>query len=177
MRIAVTYENGNGQVYQHFGHTEKFKLYDVDGGKILSTNVIDAAGSGHRALGSFLVGQGVDAVICGGIGVGMQEVLMQESILVYGGVTGDADEAVKAYLENRLSFNPNVTCVGHDGEEAHGEGSCGCGHHHEQEHAEGGCGCGHHHEQEHTEGGCGCGHHHEQEHAEGGCGCGRHAEG
>ena len=27
MRIAVTYENG--QIFQHFGHTEAFKIYDV----------------------------------------------------------------------------------------------------------------------------------------------------
>ena len=27
MKLAVTYENG--QVFQHFGHTAQFKLYDV----------------------------------------------------------------------------------------------------------------------------------------------------
>lgn len=158
MRIAVTYEQESGQVYQHFGHTEKFKLYDADGSKILSTNVIDTNGSGHSALASFLCSRGVDAVICGGIGVGMQQALMEESILIYGGVTGDADEAVKAFLENRLEYNPNAACV--DPNHEHAEGSCGCGEHH-HEHGEGSCGCG--------------GHRHE--HAEGGCGCGRHAEG
>ena len=33
MRIAVTYENG--QIFQHFGHTETFKIYDVEEGKVL----------------------------------------------------------------------------------------------------------------------------------------------
>jgi len=32
MKIAVTYENG--QVFQHFGHTEQFKVYDVEDGKL-----------------------------------------------------------------------------------------------------------------------------------------------
>ena len=32
MRIAVTYENG--QIFQHFGHTETFKIYDVEEGKV-----------------------------------------------------------------------------------------------------------------------------------------------
>ncbi len=170
MRIAVTYEETNGEVYQHFGHTEKFKLYDTDNKNILATTVIPTAGSGHAALAQFLIGQGVDAVICGGIGLGMQEALMRNSLLVYGGVKGSADEAVQAFLENRLQFDPNVGCIGH---EDAGEGECGCGHHHEDG-EDGGCGCGHHgeHEHEHAEGGCGCGHHHGAE--AGGCGCGHH---
>ena len=32
MKIAVTYENG--QIFQHFGHTEQFKLYEAVDGKI-----------------------------------------------------------------------------------------------------------------------------------------------
>ena len=28
MKIAVTYENG--EIFQHFGHTEQFKVYDVE---------------------------------------------------------------------------------------------------------------------------------------------------
>ena len=153
MRIAVTYDEENGQVYQHFGHTEKFKLYDVDNGKLVSSLVIPAGGVGHEALAQFLIGQGVDAVICGGIGLGMREALMRESLLVYGGVKGSADEAAQAFLEKRLEFDPNAGCAGH--EQGEDEGGCGCGHHHE--HAEGDCGCGHHHE--HAEGDCGCGHH------------------
>ena len=37
MRIAVTYENG--EVFQHFGHSEQFKLYDVENGKIVGEQV------------------------------------------------------------------------------------------------------------------------------------------
>ncbi|MGI5979657.1 MAG: NifB/NifX family molybdenum-iron cluster-binding protein [Oscillospiraceae bacterium] len=163
MRIAVTYEEESGQIYPHFGHTEKFKLYDTENGKIVSSTVIPTAGTGHSALAQFLIGQGVDAVICGGIGFGMQEALMRESLLVYGGVKGSADDAVQAFLEKRLEFAPHPECAGHE----EGEG-CGCGHHHE--HAESSCGCGHHHA--HQESGCGCGHHHA--HQEGDCGCGHH---
>ena len=141
MRIAVTYEEESGQVYQHFGHTEKFRLYDVKDGKILSSLVIPSGGVGHGALAQFLAGQGVDAVICGGIGLGMQEALMRENLLVFGGVKGSADEAVQAFLEKRLAFDPGAGCVGHEHGEGEGE-DCGCGHHHE--HEEGGCGCGHH---------------------------------
>ena len=52
MKIAVTYENG--QVFQHFGHTEEFKVYDTEDKKILSSQVVGTGGSGHEALAVFL---------------------------------------------------------------------------------------------------------------------------
>lgn len=68
MRIGVTYENG--MVFQHFGHTEQFKLYDVENGKIQTTQIVDTNGQGHGALAAFLTQAGVDILICGGIGGG-----------------------------------------------------------------------------------------------------------
>ena len=68
MKIAVAYEDG--MVFQHFGHTEQFKLYDVAEGEIAAAGVIDTAGSGHEALAAFLTERGVDVLICGGIGGG-----------------------------------------------------------------------------------------------------------
>lgn len=123
MRIAVTYENG--EIYQHFGHTEKFKVYETDGRNVLSSEVIDTAGSGHGALAGFLLAKGVDVLICGGIGGGAKMALAQAGIQLMGGVSGDADQAVADYLAGKLNFNPNVMCNHHD--EHHGEGA-NCGH-------------------------------------------------
>lgn len=52
MKIAVTYDNG--QIYQHFGHTEKFKIYEVENGAVISAAVADTEGQGHGALALFL---------------------------------------------------------------------------------------------------------------------------
>ena len=68
MKIAATYENGN--IFQHFGHTEQFKVYDVEDGKIVSSEVIGTDGNGHGALAGVLGGLHVEALICGGIGGG-----------------------------------------------------------------------------------------------------------
>ena len=86
MRIAVTYEDGN--IFQHFGHSEQFKLYDVEDGKIVNTQVVDTNGQGHGALAGFLTGAKVDVLICGGIGGGAQNALAQAGIQLYGGVAG-----------------------------------------------------------------------------------------
>ena len=97
MRVAVTYENG--QIFQHFGHTEQFKVYDITDGVITSSEVVDTNGSGHGALAGVLSALQVDALICGGIGGGAQAALAAAGIKLYGGVSGGADEAVEALLK------------------------------------------------------------------------------
>ena len=128
MRVAVTYENG--EIFQHFGHTEQFKIYDIEDGKIIASAVVDTNGSGHGALAGVLHALQADALICGGIGGGAQMALAQAGIRLYGGVSGSADAAAQALAEGKLSFNPDVHCDHHDHHgEGHTCGSHGCGSH------------------------------------------------
>ena len=135
MRIAVTYENG--QIFQHFGHTEYFKVYEVENGQIQELGVFPTNGSGHGALAGFLSQLKADVLICGGIGGGAQVALAEAGIALYAGVSGSADAAVAALLTGELTYVRNATCSHHD----HGEGhDCGshCGSHDHQ-----GCGGNH----------------------------------
>ncbi|MBQ9155040.1 MAG: FKBP-type peptidyl-prolyl cis-trans isomerase [Solobacterium sp.] len=128
MKIAVTYDNGN--VFQHFGRTENFKIYEVKDGEILSSEVVGSGGRGHESLAEVLLENNVDLLICGGLGAGAQNALASAGVAVAAGAQGDADEAVKAFLRGELQ-NTGANCDHH-----HEEGGCG---HHE----EGGCGsCG-----------------------------------
>ena len=122
MRVAVTYENG--QIFQHFGHTEQFKIYDVEDEKILTSEVVDTNGSGHGALAGVLQALKVDALICGGIGGGARNALDAAGIKLYGGAAGDADRAVEALIAGNLEYNPDVQCSHHGDHHAHG-GNCG----------------------------------------------------
>ncbi|MBR1633515.1 MAG: DUF134 domain-containing protein [Lachnospiraceae bacterium] len=127
MRIAVTYNNG--EVFQHFGHSEQFKLYDVEDGKIVNEQVVDTNGSGHGALAGFLHTAKADALICGGIGMGAQMALADAGIRLYAGVQGSADEAARALAEGRLVYDPDAHCDHHG---HHHDGDCGhenCGEH------------------------------------------------
>lgn len=126
MKIAVTFENGN--VFQHFGHTEKFKIYDISNGKIVNESIVDTNGSGHGALAGFLKENSVDTLICGGIGNGAKQALAEAGIKLYGGVVGNADSAVNDLLQDKLNFNENVHCEHHDHshhDHSHHEGHCG----------------------------------------------------
>ncbi len=147
MRIAVTYENGN--VFQHFGKTEFFKVYEVKDGQVISSEVIGSNGAGHGALAGLLAGQGVDVLICGGLGGGAQAALAEAGIEVCAGAQGNTDQVVDDYLKGRLVST-----------------GANCDHHHEEGHScgghEEGHGCGDHGEGGSCGSGCGgCG---------GGCG-------
>ena len=125
MRIAVTYENGT--IFQHFGHTETFKVYEVEDGKVASSEVIGSNGSGHGALASLLNDRGIDVLICGGIGGGAQRALDERGIELCAGQSGDADAAVEAYLRGEL-VNTGANCDHHHGAD-HDCGDHGCGDH------------------------------------------------
>ena len=140
MKIAVTYDNGN--VFQHFGRTEFFKVYEVEDNKVISSEVIGSNGVGHGALAGLLSEQSVDVMICGGIGGGAQAALAEAGVELCAGAEGDADQAVEAYLKGEL-VSTGANCDHHHHEDGHS-----CGDHEEGHSCGSGCGesCG---------GGCG----------------------
>ena len=121
MKIAVTHKNG--QVFQHFGHTEQFKIYITENDQIVSSFVLDTNGKGHGELATLLSENNVNVLICGGIGGGAQTALTTRGIKFYGGVSGDCDSAVANLVKGTLEYNPNVKCDHHH-EEHH---SCSSG--------------------------------------------------
>ena len=136
MKIAVTYDNG--EVFQHFGRTESFKIYEVEDNKVVSSEVISSNRTGHGALAGLLAEQGVNVLICGGIGGGAQTALTEAGIDLCAGVQGNVDEVVETYLKGELESS-GVNCDHHHHEEGH---SCGS---HEEGHSCGdscGSGCG-----------------------------------
>jgi len=137
MRIAVTFEHG--EIFQHFGHTEQFKVYEVEDGEIKASEIVATQGSGHSALAGMLAEMEVEVLICGGIGAGARTALEAAGIKLYGGASGDADAAVAALLAGTLAYNPEVRCGHHDSKEGHHGHNCGDHHGHTCGH-----GCGGH---------------------------------
>ena len=156
MKIAVTYDNGN--VFQHFGKTENFKVYEVEDNKVVSSEVIGSNGTGHGALAGLLAEQGINVLICGGIGGGAQTALTEAGIEMVAGAQGNTDDVVEAYLKGEL-VSTGANCDHHHHEEGH---SCGS---HEDGHSCGG------HEEGHS-----CGDHEEGHSCGSSCGggCGSH---
>ena len=137
MRIAVTYENG--MIGQHFGHTEEFKLYDIENDRIVREQLISSNGQGHGMLAGILKEAQVDLLICGGIGMGARNALAEAGIDLVPGTDGPADKTVSAYLQGTLVYDPEGSCHHHDHEGDH------CHHEHEGDHCHHENGCGDHH--------------------------------
>ena len=132
MKIAVTYEDGS--VFQHFGHTEQFKVYEISDGQVISSELLNAGGNGHEALATLLKEPGIDVLICGGIGGGAAAALSEQGVELCAGASGEADKAVAAYLRGELAdtgvncdhHGEEHSCGGHE-EDGEGCGSCGGG--------------------------------------------------
>lgn len=123
MKVAICYENG--LVFQHFGHTQQFKIYDITDGVITHSEVVDTQGQGHGALAGVLQNLGVNALICGGIGPGARNALAQAGIALYPGASGLADANAAAFAQGSLSYDPEAQCADH----GHGHGEHHCGDH------------------------------------------------
>lgn len=126
MKLAITYDNG--QVFQHFGKTEAFKIYDIVEGKVGASMVMSTNGQGHGALAGLLRGLGISVLICGGgIGPGAQDALASLDITVIPGITGDVDQAVQDFVDGKLVPNTEALCNHHHEGAAHTCGDHGCG--------------------------------------------------
>lgn len=125
MKIAVTCENG--QVFQHFGHTPEFAIFEVVDKKIISEKLLSSGESGHGALAGILAEEKVDVLICGGIGGGAINALATAGIQVVGGAEGDVRVVVEALLNGTLQIRENFHCNHHHGGNGHTCGNHGCG--------------------------------------------------
>ena len=127
MIIAITSENG--EVFQHFGHTPEFTIYETKGEELLGPRVISTNGKGHGALAGLLDALGAEVLICGGIGGGAQMALDEIGVKVVGGASGKVADVVAAFLKGELEVDPDFQCHHHDHDAGHKCGEHGCGGH------------------------------------------------
>ena len=97
MKIAITCENN--KVFQHFGHTPGFAVFEAENQKIISEKYLSSGDAGHGALAALLKEEQAEVLICGGIGPGAINALSQAGIQVVGGATGNVREVAEAFLK------------------------------------------------------------------------------
>lgn len=120
MHIAIPYYMG--QIFQHFGHAPQFKVYEIEDHQVLMEMIVEVEEKGHGAVADLLSSMDVRVVICGNIGENAMRALTNAGIAFYGGVTGDADEAITALVAGGLKYDPEIKCTGH----GHGQGCGDC---------------------------------------------------
>ena len=141
IRIAVSYKDG--EIFEHFGHSEFFAIYEFDEHDLerSTKRLVDtSAMHGHKDMADLMKREKIDAVICGQMGDEARSLLLSYGIIPVPGYCGDADTAAELLVTGQLPASGGGGCSGgcggcsgcHGGDE--GETSCGCG-------GGGGCGC------------------------------------
>lgn len=109
MRIAIPITNG--RLSPHFGHCEQFAMFDVeaDTKNIKSRQTLIAPPHEPGLLPRWLSEQGVELVICGGMGRRAQQLFIQNQIEVIVGVPVDSPEhLISSYLSKTLQAGKNI---------------------------------------------------------------------
>ena len=113
MKIAITYDKETGNVFQHFGKTQFFKIYQIQDGKIVSSEVIDSGGNGHHELPPYLKALGIETLILGNRGQGAIDAIAASGLKEMPGITGNADNAAELFAKGELKPNFTAKCSHH----------------------------------------------------------------
>ena len=108
MKVAVSYENEN--IFFHVGDTKEFKVYEIENGNIINTEILASTGKGRQMVVDFLTANHCNVLICNEICSGAKGAVEEVGVEVYGAVTGNADEAVEAFLRGELKDGDTVIC-------------------------------------------------------------------
>ena len=109
MRIAIPVTGG--VLSSHFGHCEKFVLFDVseDGMTVANKQEITPPPHEPGTFPKWLHEQGATVIIAGGMGSRAQSLFGQNDIqVVVGASGGEPDAIVRSFLDGRLEMGANI---------------------------------------------------------------------
>lgn len=108
MKVAVAY-GPDGDVFPGFGRAPQMKIYEIEDGQVVGTQVLDTPGHGHTMHVNAAVESGASVVICNGIGGPAAAGVKAAGLELYAGVSGNADEAVQLFAEGKLVYLDQAT--------------------------------------------------------------------
>ncbi|MCF7918442.1 MAG: NifB/NifX family molybdenum-iron cluster-binding protein [Candidatus Cloacimonetes bacterium] len=109
MRIAIPVTDG--KLSAHFGHCEKFIIFDADeaGKKIIKEEVLIPPAHEPGLLPRWLAEQKANVIIAGGMGQRAQDLFTQNDIKVEVGAAAKSPrQLVENYLNNELETGSNL---------------------------------------------------------------------
>ncbi|CAN5494296.1 NifB/NifX family molybdenum-iron cluster-binding protein [soil metagenome] len=122
MTIAIPIHNG--RLNQHFGQTTSFDIVTVDFPTKVQTgrrSVRVDTSTGCGALPALLKAEGVDVVLCGGLGAGAKTKLKQAGLTVVAGAPDwEIADLLTAYISDTLKDAGGICNHTHDESNAFG---------------------------------------------------------
>lgn len=110
-RTVIAVPEAEGVLGQHFGHCERFVLFDVDASSktVVGTRVLEAPPHEPGLLPRWLHEQGATMILAGGMGARAQSLFAQNGIdVVVGAPSRAPSEVVAEYLDGTLETGSNV---------------------------------------------------------------------
>ncbi len=109
MKIALPV--ADGKLCTHFGHCEKFAVFDVDDSTkaVISSVLLSAPPHEPGLLPRWLARFGVTCVIAGGMGSRAQEIFRQNGVeVVTGALPGEPQKIIEDFISGNLSAGANI---------------------------------------------------------------------
>ncbi|MGB4503591.1 MAG: NifB/NifX family molybdenum-iron cluster-binding protein [Syntrophaceticus sp.] len=106
MKVAVPSEGTD--ICAHFGHCESFTIVEMEDGKVINKQTLEAPPHEPGLLPRLLAEKGVNVVIAGGMGSRAQQLFAQQDIKVITGASGSIDDALAAFIQGNLKTGPNA---------------------------------------------------------------------
>ena len=109
MKIALPVSDG--KLCLHFGHCERFEVFDVDGDtkQITARATFDAPPHEPGLLPRWLAEKGVECVIAGGMGSRAVAIFKENGVnVVTGAQAGEPGTIVRDFLDGQLVAGANV---------------------------------------------------------------------
>ena len=113
MRLAIPTRDGH--VDDHFGHCAYYTIFDIEDGKIVSTERLDSPqGCGCKSnIASVMQEMGITLMLAGNMGEGARTKLESHNIRVIRGCKGDIEAVVKGYLSGFI-LDSGESCSHHE---------------------------------------------------------------
>lgn len=109
VRVAIPVENN--MLSPHFGHAENFLFFDIEDGKILSTEITPTPEHMEGSFPEWIKSNKANVVIVSGIGPKAVEILENSGITVITNVVPDKPrKLVEDFINNKLDTSYEEVC-------------------------------------------------------------------
>lgn len=109
MKVCVPMKST--MVGNHFGKAPEFSMFIVEGGGIVSREIVKNPGRENGMVVKLMPEQGVTHIITGAMGSKARGIMEEHRIAVITGVMGSIDTAVERFLKGELA-SKDAPCAG-----------------------------------------------------------------
>lgn len=129
MKVSVATDNG--MVAGHFGRCPEYTIANIVNGKVENIQTVKNPGHEPGRIPQFLHEQGVESIICGGIGARAIGFFADFGIEVVAGIQGNVAQVLNEYAKGNVKGKESLCKPG--GGKGYGLDKAACDHAHDEE--------------------------------------------